>query len=94
MNPLIQQIANQKINSITKEELLSLASQHGIYISHEQADKVISILRSETINIADHNQVERMLYRLQTEVDPYVANVIKQLLNQFAPLLKNFGYPL
>lgn len=94
MNPFILQIANQKINSITKEELLSLAYQNGIQINEAQAEKVIQILRSEPINIADHRQVERMLYRLQTEVDPYVANVIRQLLNQYAPLLKSFGISL
>lgn len=94
MNPLIQQIANQKLNSLTKEELLSLSMQYGVPITYDQAEKVILILRSETIDIANKQQVERLLYRLQTEIDPYVSNTVKHLLNQYAPLLKSFGYQL
>lgn len=94
MNPLIQQIANQKLNSLTKEELLSLSVQHRIPINSEQAEKVVMILRSESIDIANKEQIERLLFRLQTEIDPYVSNVVKLLLNQYAPLLKSFGYEL
>lgn len=92
LNPFFLQIANQKINSLTKEELLSLAYQYNIYLNDSQAQKVIAILRSETIDIANKEQVDRILYRLQTEIDSYVASVIQQLLKQYAPLLKSFGY--
>jgi ribosomal protein L22 len=83
MNAIMQQLINNKVNSLTTKELLDLASQNNINLSFTQAKKVISILRSEKIDIANKTQVERMIQRLQTEVDPYVSSVIQQLLHQF-----------
>ncbi|MCK0471543.1 DUF2624 family protein [Halalkalibacter sp. APA_J-10(15)] len=83
MNSIMQQLVNQKVNSITSPELIQLAKQYNVALSKSQADKVITILRSEHINVADQAQLERMLHRLQTEVDPYVTSVIQQLLKQF-----------
>ncbi|GAE30699.1 DUF2624 domain-containing protein [Halalkalibacter hemicellulosilyticus] len=83
MNSIMQQLVNQKVNSITSPELVQLAKQYNVALSKSQADKVISILRSEHINVADQAQLERLLHRLQTEVDPYVTSVIQQLLKQF-----------
>lgn len=94
MNPLIQQMVNQKINSLTKEDLLSLSVQYQMPINEKQAEKVINILRSEKINIADEQQCKRILYRLQTEVDPYVSSLITQLLVQYTPILKTYGIHL
>ncbi|WP_062046340.1 DUF2624 family protein [Bacillus sp. JCM 19034] len=83
MNSIMQQLINQKVNSITSPELLDLAKSYNISLSKDQADKVIAILRTEKINVADQKQLERILHRLQTEVDPYVTSVIQQLLKQF-----------
>ncbi len=87
MNEWMLQMINQKINSLSARELLELASQHQIPLTMQQAQKVIAVLRSETINIADKRQVERMIYRLKTEVDPHVSRVIEQLLQQYGHLL-------
>ncbi|WP_332690976.1 DUF2624 family protein [Halalkalibacter lacteus] len=87
MNAIMQQLINNKINSLTTTELLDLASQHNINISSNQAEKVISILHSEKIDVANKAQIERMIQRLQNEVDPYVSSVVQQLLHQFSQYL-------
>ncbi|WP_209125399.1 DUF2624 family protein [Alkalihalobacillus sp. BA299] len=87
MNPFIQQMINLKINSLTKKELMALAHQHQMPINDEQASKVIKVIQSEPIDIANRQQLDRMIHRLQTEVDPYVSRLISQLLNQYGHLL-------
>ncbi|WP_026674684.1 DUF2624 family protein [Alkalihalobacterium bogoriense] len=87
MNPVIVQMINLKVNSLSKEELLSLSQQHNLPITEKQAEQVLNVLRSETINITNKQQVERMIQRLRTEVDPHVSNVVKQLLDQYGHYL-------
>ncbi|MCL7747221.1 DUF2624 domain-containing protein [Halalkalibacter alkaliphilus] len=87
MNGIMQQIVNNRVNSLTVNELLSLASQYNITLTRQQAEKVISILRSEHIDVANQAQVQRIIHRLQTEVDPYVSSVVQQLLQQFSQYL-------
>ena len=87
MNAFMQQLVNHKINSLTKDELLQLARQHQITLNPDQAQKVITILRSEDINIANQEQVNRILHRLQTNIDPHVSSVVNQLLKQYGSYL-------
>ncbi|MFC0473496.1 DUF2624 family protein [Halalkalibacter kiskunsagensis] len=87
MNAIIQQLINNKVNSLTTNELLDLANQYNIKISSAQAEKVISILRSEKIDVTNKAQIERLIQRLQTEVDPHVSSVVQQLLQQFSQYL-------
>ena len=87
MNMFMQQLVNNKVNSLTAKELLDLAAQYNIQLSSEQANQVIAILRSEQIDVANQTQVERIIHRLQTEADEYVSSVIQQLLQQFSHYL-------
>ncbi|WP_078428835.1 DUF2624 domain-containing protein [Alkalihalobacterium alkalinitrilicum] len=87
MNPFIQQMINHKINSLTKKELITLSHQHQMPINGGQASKVIQIIQSEPIDIGNRSQVERMIQRLQNEVDPHVSKLVNQLLNQYGHLL-------
>ncbi|MCM3712858.1 DUF2624 domain-containing protein [Halalkalibacter oceani] len=87
MNVIMQQLVNNKVNSLTPSELLQLAKQYQIPLTSEQADKVIAVLRSEDIDVANQAQVSRMIHRLQTEVDSHVSGVIQQLLQQFSHYL-------
>ncbi|KGA95919.1 hypothetical protein AJ85_15695 [Alkalihalobacillus alcalophilus ATCC 27647 = CGMCC 1.3604] len=83
MNPIMQQLVNHKVNSLSSTELLQLSEQYQIPLNEQQANKVIQILRTEKINVANTEQIHRILNRLQTEVDPYVSNVVQQLMQQF-----------
>ncbi|WP_413380156.1 DUF2624 family protein [Alkalihalobacillus sp. 1P02AB] len=83
MNPIMQQLINHKVNSLSSTELLQLSQQYQIPLNEQQANQVIQIIRSEKINVANTEQIHRILNRLQTEIDPYVANVVQQLMQQF-----------
>ncbi|WP_227934954.1 DUF2624 family protein [Alkalihalobacillus deserti] len=87
MNVFMQQLVNNKVNSLTSKELLDLAAQYNIQLSPQQAKEVIAILRSEQIDVSNQAQVEKIIHRLQTEVDEYVSSVIQQLLQQFSQYL-------
>lgn len=87
MNPFVQQVVNQKINSITISELLQLTKQHRISLSTKQAEKIVSIVKEQEVDVANTQQVEQLLHRLQTEVDPHVTSVIQQLMQQFSQYL-------
>ncbi|WP_096201286.1 DUF2624 family protein [Bacillus sp. FJAT-45350] len=87
MNPMVVQMVNHKVNNITASELVELGKQYQMPINKEQAEKVVRILRSETINVSNKAQVERMIERLKTEVDPKVSTMINQLLQQFGQYL-------
>ncbi|TSB46738.1 DUF2624 family protein [Alkalicoccobacillus porphyridii] len=87
MNMFMQQIINQKINSITAVELIKQAEKNQIKLSESQAQKVVSILKTEKIDVGNAEQVERILAKLQTETDSHVAGTIQQLLQQYSHLL-------
>ncbi|WP_017728359.1 DUF2624 family protein [Halalkalibacterium ligniniphilum] len=87
MNPFMQQLVNQKINALTVMDLLQLAKQYQISLSQEQANKVLIVIHSEKIDVGNKEQVNRLIQRLQVEIDPHVSNVIAQLLKQFGHYL-------
>lgn len=87
MNAFMQQLINQKINSITAPELIKQAQKNQITLTQSQAQKVVSILKTEKIDVGNADQVERILEKLQKETDSHVAGTIQQLLQQYSHLL-------
>ncbi|WP_078552801.1 DUF2624 family protein [Bacillus alkalicellulosilyticus] len=87
MNPVIIQMVNMKVNSLTKQELLGLAQQHNISLTPDQATQVMTVLKSENIDVTNQQQVQRIISRLKNEVDPHVSNVVSQLLQQYGHYL-------
>lgn len=87
MNPFILQMVNQKLNTIKKDELLQLAKQHQFKITEHQAKKIIIVLRSETIDIKNQAQREKILAKLKQQVDSKTAIQVNQLLKQYEQLL-------
>lgn len=87
MNPFIIQMVNFKINQLTAEELVQLSEQHQVPVTMQQAEKVIAVLKTETIDVSNQQQIERMLAKLKKLNDPYLSSVLHSLLNQFGHLL-------
>lgn len=83
MNPLKKRIINHKINTITAEELYTLATQYDFDITKKQAQKVMSILRQEILDIDNFKQRDRMLKRVGKEVDKQTQRRVKDLLDLF-----------
>ncbi|MFB4211841.1 DUF2624 family protein [Shouchella sp. JSM 1781072] len=87
MNFIMQQLVNQKINSISKEEFMQLAEKQGYPLSSEQADSVLRILRQQTINVGNKKQVESIIYQLTKETDSYVSSTVSQLFQKYNHML-------
>lgn len=77
----IQQIVNHKINTMTPDELVQLASSQGIRISKKEAAHVISIVRSEKIHITNKKQINRLLMKIKKEINPVAMKQVEKLLN-------------
>ncbi|ERN54780.1 DUF2624 domain-containing protein [Alkalihalophilus marmarensis] len=87
MNSIMQQLVNQKVNSLTAGELMQLSSQYQIPLTKDQAEGVINVLREEQIDVGNADQVNKIIQKLQTEVDPHVSSIVTQLLQQFGHFL-------
>lgn len=85
MNAFIQQIVNQKVNTITAQELINYAKNYNISLKKQEADSVIRILRSEhPINVKDSTQHKKIIRRVYKEISPTLAKKADQLLSQFS----------
>lgn len=80
----IQQMVNYKIKQLTANELIQLAKQYRIAITKNEAEKVVSILKNEKIDISDELQIRRILAKIKKEVSPKAMSQAEQLLNQFS----------
>ena len=83
MNPLVLQMVNHKLNTIKKDELIQLAKQYNFKITETQAKKIISILRSETIDVANMAQRERILAKIKQQVDAKTEKQMNAMLKQY-----------
>lgn len=77
MNPFLQQMINHKLNNLSGEELIALASQYNIQLTESQAAQIIRILRQEKIDVADVQQRERIIKKIEAVTNPQVAQTIK-----------------
>ncbi|WP_456278263.1 DUF2624 domain-containing protein [Bacillus sp. AK128] len=80
---LIEQIVNQKLNRITKEELLKLAKKHQISITSQQAEQVVVLIRGKNINIFNSSERTRLLKEIAKITSPDVAKKINRIFQDF-----------
>ncbi|MFN7251241.1 MAG: DUF2624 family protein [Anaerobacillus sp.] len=83
MNPFILQMVNHKLNTIKKDELIQLAKQYQFKITENQAQKIIAILRSETIDVTNLAQRERILTKIKQQVDANTEKKMNEMLKQY-----------
>ncbi|WP_102345575.1 DUF2624 family protein [Bacillus sp. Marseille-P3661] len=84
MNPFIQQIVNQKLNSITAEELVKHGKSYNIHLTIPEAEKIVKILKAEKhISITNDDQHRKIIKKIGKEVNPTLARKANSLLMQF-----------
>lgn len=84
MNPFIQQFLNQKINSLTSDELIKHGQTYNIKLTTDEAIKIINILKSEPyIDINDNEQHRKIIKKIGKEINLTLARKANDLLNQF-----------
>ncbi len=82
MNPFIRKMVNYKLNQLkSKEELIKLAQGYQIFLTTEQARKILSLMKKETIDIGDEDQINRLLKQIGKEVDKATEDKFRKLFN-------------
>ncbi|MFC7372558.1 DUF2624 family protein [Fictibacillus iocasae] len=83
MNPIMLHFVNQKLNSITPQELISLASEYQFPLTYAEAEKVVSILRRQKIDITNTVQRQQIIAAIAREVSQEKANYIQYLIQSY-----------
>jgi hypothetical protein len=80
---IYQQIINQKIKTITPEELVSYSEDYGISLTIEEAKKIIDIVRHNKINIFDSQERMKWVKELAKITSPQTAKQANALFLKF-----------
>ncbi|MEK3991213.1 MULTISPECIES: DUF2624 domain-containing protein [Robertmurraya] len=80
---IFQSIVNQKINTITTEELLKYAKQFGVAISVNEAKQISSYLRGRQVDIFNKSERAKLLKEIERLTSPATAKAVSQLVTQF-----------
>ncbi len=80
---LLQNVVNQKVNSITTAELLKYAKEYGMPLTPKQAEAIVLKVRGKKINIFDDQQRAQLVKSLSKIVGPKTAKDLNQLFLQF-----------
>jgi hypothetical protein len=83
MNPIVAHFVNQKLNSISPKELISLAAQYQLPITQREAEQIVAILRRQTIDINNLSQRKQIIATISKEVSPEKANYIQYLIQTY-----------
>jgi hypothetical protein len=79
---LLEQIVNQKLNRITRDELLKHSKKHDIKITSAQADKIVELIRGKNINIFDSSERARLVKEVAKITGPQTAKKMNELFLQ------------
>lgn len=84
MNPFVQQYINQKLKTITVDELLKHARTYNISLTNVEAAKIIEILKAEkSISISNDEQHRQIIKKIGKEINVSLARKANELLKQF-----------
>jgi ribosomal protein L9 len=79
---LLEKIVNQKLNRMTKEELLKLAKKHQISITVQQAEQIIPQIKGKNINIFNSTERAQLIKKIAKITSPEVARKINKLFQE------------
>ncbi|MFZ3588175.1 DUF2624 domain-containing protein [Bacillus sp. DJP31] len=80
---LLEQIVNQRLNRLTKDDLLRYSKQHDITLTNQQAEKIVGLIRGKNINIFDPTERVSLIKQVATITTPTIAKKINELFQEF-----------
>ncbi|MBS2969717.1 DUF2624 domain-containing protein [Metabacillus sp. KIGAM252] len=80
---LFQKIVNQKVNSITADELLQLAKQNQLSINPAQAVQIVKVIKGKNVNIFNENERRKLLASIAAITSTATAQQVDLLFKQF-----------
>ncbi|MGM9987153.1 MAG: DUF2624 domain-containing protein [Bacillaceae bacterium] len=79
----MKSMVNKKINNITVEELLQYSAEYEVAINHEQAVKIVALIRSVKVDIYNDAQRLDLLKRVAQITSPATAKQLNELFQKF-----------
>ncbi|MGD6815441.1 DUF2624 domain-containing protein [Metabacillus sp. 84] len=80
---LFQKIINQKVNSITANELLQLAKQNQLSIDPAQAAQIVKVIKGKNVDIFNDHDRRKLLASIAAITSPATAQQVDLLFKQF-----------
>ncbi len=81
---IYQQIINQKLKTLTPDDLMKYGKQYDIYVSKQQATNVLKLIRkNKNINIFNPDEKNQLLREIARVTSPEVARKLNQLFIKF-----------
>ncbi|GMB07603.1 uncharacterized protein DUF2624 [Thermolongibacillus altinsuensis] len=80
---IYHKIVQQKIKSLTADELMTYGKEYGITLSKEEAIKIIELIRKETIDVFNAEERIKWIRELAKLTSPQIAKQANELLRQF-----------
>jgi len=81
---IYQQIVNQKLKTLTPNDLIKYGKQYDIHVTREQATSVLKLIRKRThINIFNPDEKNQLLREIAQLTSPEVARKLNQLFIKF-----------
>ncbi|MFT4412654.1 DUF2624 domain-containing protein [Fredinandcohnia humi] len=81
---IYQQIINQKLKTLTPEDLMKYGKQYDIHVTKAQAANVLKLIRSkQNINIFNPEEKNQLLREIARATSPEVARKLNQLFIKF-----------
>lgn len=90
MNPLIRQMVNKRMKTLTVKELVREAREKQMNLTVSEAKKVVQILQREAFDIGNEAQVKR----LNEELKKLNPSLYKQARSLLEPYEKYLDYKL
>lgn len=79
----LESIINMKINNIRRDELMSLAKQHGVVLTLSEADTIAAELRGKNYNLFNGEQRKYLVSKIATIIGQDRALQIEQIFLNF-----------
>jgi len=88
MSIFIKHVVIQKLKQLSSEELLDFSNEYGFSISEQEAGKIVSYLKTASLNPFDASGRLEMMKELSSITSPEVAKKANQL---FLELIRSHG---
>ncbi|WP_042345904.1 DUF2624 family protein [Bacillus massiliigorillae] len=79
----LESIINMKINNIRRDELMSLAQQHGVVLTLTEADRITEVLRGKNYNLFNGEQRRHIVSKIAAIIGNDRAMQIEQIFLSF-----------
>lgn len=86
MNPIIRQMVNQRIQSLTPKELIRLSKDYNLNLTVKQAKQILTILHRKPFDIGNESLVKQVNHELKS-LDPSLYKKVRTLLKPYEQYL-------